>query len=83
MSKFKMTENEKLTQIILPKVNARIKIGDNVICDRTTWKVHKIDVKSNYVGESFRYIELVYWDGFDDHYKLVPLDEYKRIKKFK
>jgi len=58
-----MTYNEKLTQITLPKVKAHIKIGDKVICDREIWRVHEIDVKSNYVGQDFRYIELKYWDG--------------------
>jgi hypothetical protein len=78
-----MTYNEKLTRIVLPKVKAHIKIGDKVVFDRTVWKVHKIDIKSNYVGEDFRYIELIYWDGFDNNYKLVPLEEYKWIKVLK
>jgi len=78
-----MTYNEKLTQITLPKVKAYIKIGDKVICDREIWRVHEIDVKSNYVGQDFRYIELKYWDGFDNHYKQIPLKEYRRIKVLK
>ena len=78
-----MTYNEKLTQITLPKVKAHIKIGDKVICDREIWRVYEIDVKSNYIGEDFRYIKLKYWDGFDNHYKQIPLEEYKRIKVLK
>lgn len=78
-----MTYDEKLTKVVLPKVNAYIKIGDSVICDGKCWIVDKIDIKSNYTGENFRYIELTYWDGFDSHYKQIPLDEYKRIIKYK